>query len=308
MATPSAHNPSPQTRGGILRLPPHCRPEGPRTPAIHRMQRILRRLELHSVCEEARCPNRPRCFSRGTVTFMLLGAVCTRACRFCNVTTGRPGPVDASEPAHVADAVRQLDLEHVVLTSVNRDDLPDQGSLQFVRAIEAVRAAAPRTTVEVLTPDFRGQRSAIDRVAGASPDVYNHNVETVPRLYREARPGSDYRRSLELLERVKRRQPEILTKSGMMLGLGEDLGEVREVLRDLRSSGVDAVTLGQYLRPTLRHLAVRRYVDPGEFEALRGEAEALGFLHVASGPLVRSSFNADDAFRLVRGRSAVAVP
>lgn len=308
MVAPNAHRTPLQARAGVPRLPAHCRPQVARPPAVHRMQRTLRRLELHSVCEEARCPNLPRCFSRGTVTFMLLGDVCTRACRFCNVATGRPGPVDAREPAHVAEAVRQLDLAHVVLTSVNRDDLPDQGSLQFVRAIDAVRVRAPRTTIEVLTPDFRGEGSAIDRVADAGPDVYNHNVETVPRLYREARPGADYGRSLALLERVKRRQPQILTKSGIMLGLGEEIGEVLQVLRDLRSSGVDAVTLGQYLRPTLRHLAVHRYLEPAEFEALRSEAEALGFLYVASGPLVRSSFHAEDALELIRGRQEGTAP
>ncbi len=199
----------------------------------------------------------------------------------------------------MAEAVRALGLSHVVLTSVNRDDLPDQGSGQFARAVAQVRAGSPRTSVEVLTPDFRGSEPCIDRVADADPEVYNHNVETVPRLYRSARPGARYARSLRLLERVKSRRDHILTKSGLMLGLGEERREVLGVLRDLRVAGVDAVTLGQYLRPTLRHLPVERYLAPEEFESLRLEAEAMGFRHVASGPLVRSSFHADDTLRLL---------
>jgi lipoic acid synthetase len=226
---------------------------------------------------------------------MLLGDVCTRACRFCNVTTGRPGPVDPEEPGRVAAAAADLALSHVVLTSVNRDDLPDQGSTQFTRTIHVIRERSPRTTIEVLTPDFRGEPVCIDRVGDARPDVYNHNVETVPRLYRRVRPGAAYDRSLALLERVKMRHPEILTKSGLMLGLGERSEEVGEVLHDLRVRGVDAVTLGQYLRPTLRHLEVDRYLDPEEFDAYREAAEELGFRHVASAPLVRSSFHAGEA-------------
>jgi lipoic acid synthetase len=264
------------------------------------MKRLLRGLGLHSVCEEARCPNLPRCFARGTVTFMLLGDICTRACRFCNVVTGRPRPVDPEEPDRVARAVAALHLSHVVLTSVNRDDLPDQGSVQFLCTVVAVRELSPETTLEVLTPDFRGDVICIDRVASARPDVYNHNVETVPRLYRRVRPGAVYRRSLDLLEQVKRDHPAIRTKSGLMLGLGEERDEVLDVLRDLRSVGVEAVTLGQYLRPTLRHLAVDRYLEPREFEELQTEARVLGFAHVASGPLVRSSFHADEAFELLR--------
>ena len=268
------------------------------------MRRLLRGLGLRSVCEEARCPNLPRCFGRGTVTFMLLGDVCTRACRFCSVETGRPGTVDLEEPRRVAEAAAGLGLSHVVLTSVNRDDLPDQGSTQFVRTVAAIRERSPRTTVEVLTPDFRGDAPCIDRVADAVPDVYNHNVETVPRLYRRVRPGARYRRSLGLLARVKRRHPGILTKSGLMLGLGETRVEVRAVLRDLREHGVDAVTLGQYLRPTLRQLPVRRYLDPEEFDAYREDAEGLGFRSVASGPLVRSSFHADELLAGLLGRGS----
>ena len=287
-------------RRASARLPSHCRPESRVTPAVVRMQRLLRGLELHSVCEEARCPNLARCFGRATVTFMLLGDVCTRACRFCNVRTGRPEPPDPDEPGRVAEAVAALRLAHVVLTSVNRDDLPDQGSVQFAGAVRAVRERAPQTTLEVLTPDFRGDATCIGRVADARPDVYNHNVETVPRLYRRVRPGAVFRRSVELLEVVKRRHPGMLTKSGLMLGLGEERSEVVQVLCDLRSSGVDAVTLGQYLRPTLRHVPVERYLDPEEFEDLREKAQALGFSHVASGPLVRSSFRADEALGVLR--------
>ncbi len=260
---------------------------------------MLRRRKLHSVCEEARCPNLAHCFGRGTVTFMLLGDTCTRACRFCNVATGRGGPVDPHEPRQVAEAVAELGLSHVVLTSVNRDDLPDQGSLQFARAVSAVRSTSPATTIEVLTPDFRGDADAMDRVVDAGPDVYNHNMETVPRLYRRVRPGARYTRSLALLAHIKARRSKLLTKSGLMLGLGETRAEVVEVLRALRDARVDALTLGQYLRPTLRHLPVQRYLEPEEFGDLRGEAEAMGFLHVASGPLVRSSFHADTAFDLL---------
>jgi len=264
------------------------------------MKRMLRARGLHSVCEEARCPNLADCFSRGTVTFMLLGDVCTRACRFCHVATGLGRPVDPAEPRNVAEAARELGLRHVVLTSVNRDDLPDQGSEQFARAIAALRAELPSATVEVLTPDFRGDAACIDRVVDAGPDVYNHNLETVPRLYPRVRIGARYPRSLELLERVKSR-PEraVVTKSGLMLGLGETREELFDVLRDLRGAGVDCLTLGQYLRPTLRHLPVDRYLEPDEFAELGDAARALGFRRVDSGPLVRSSFEADVAFSLL---------
>src|SRR5262245_60705843 len=230
------------TRPG--RLPAHCRSDARPTPAVHALQRALRERGLHSVCEEARCPNRNKCFTSGTATFMLLGAVCTRTCRFCNVATGRPDPVDPLEPERVGAAARDLGLQHVVVTSVNRDDLPldDLGSHQFERTIAAVRAAAPRVTVEVLTPDFQGEPVPIDRVADARPDVYNHNLETVPRLYRTVRPGARYDRSLALLARVRERQPEVWTKSGIMLGLGETRDEVLAVMRDLRGSGVDCLT------------------------------------------------------------------
>lgn len=281
------------------RLPGWCRPEPVPHARVDEMRRSLRRLGLHSVCEEARCPNLPRCFASGTVTFMLLGSVCTRACRFCDVVTGRPGPVDRAEPARVARAAARLGLAHVVLTSVNRDDLPDGGSHHFVATLAAIRRVVSKVTLEVLTPDFRGNAEAIDRVADAGPQVYNHNVETVPSLYRRVRPGASYRRSLELLERVSRGAPRVLVKSGLMLGLGERREELLAVIADLRRSGVEALTLGQYLRPSLRHLPVERYLEPDEFEELRGIALGLGFRHVASGPLVRSSFRADQVLELL---------
>ncbi len=286
-------------QGRPLRMPEHCRSTARRSEVVERMRRMLRRRKLHSVCEEARCPNLNHCFGRGTVTFMLLGDTCTRACRFCNVATGRGAPVDPHEPRQVAEAVAELGLSHVVLTSVNRDDLPDQGSVQFARTVSAVRSTSPGTTIEVLTPDFRGDHDAMDRVVAAGPDVYNHNMETVPRLYRQVRPGARFSRSLALLEHIKSRGSKLLTKSGLMLGLGERRGEVIEVLRALRDARVDALTLGQYLRPSLRHLPVERYLEPAEFDDLGREAEAMGFRHVASGPLVRSSFHADTALGIL---------
>ena len=277
----------------VSRLPEHCKTPARPGPAVLEMKRMLRRRGLHSVCEEARCPNLAECFGRGTVTFMLLGDVCTRACRFCHVATGLGRPVDPNEPEQVAAAARELGLRHVVLTSVDRDDLPDQGSTQFARTIAALRRAAPDASVEVLTPDFRGDADCIDRVADAAPEVYNHNLETVPRLYREVRIGARYERSLALLARVKARRPALLTKSGLMLGLGETRDELIDVFRDLRDAGVDCLTLGQYLRPTLRHWPVARYLEPLEFAELGAEARSLGFRRVESGPLVRSSFHAD---------------
>jgi lipoic acid synthetase len=266
---------------------------------VFEMKRMLRGRGLHSVCEEARCPNLAECFGRGTVTFMLLGDVCTRACRFCHVATGLGRPVDPREPEQVASAAAELGLRHVVLTSVNRDDLPDQGSIQFARTVEALRHRAPSASVEVLTPDFRGDATCIDRVADARPEVYNHNLETVPRLYREVRIGARYDRSLALLSRVKARRPETLTKSGLMVGLGETRDELLAVFRDLRDASVDCLTLGQYLRPSLRHRPVTRYLEPAEFVELGDAARALGFRHVESGPLVRSSFHADTALDLL---------
>ena len=287
-----------RTSGVSQRLPPHCKSPARPTPAVFDMKRMLRRRGLHSVCEEARCPNLAECFGRGTVTFMLLGDVCTRACRFCHVATGLGRPVDPREPEQVAAAAAELGLRHVVLTSVNRDDLPDQGSSQFAATIAALRRAAPRASVEVLTPDFRGDAACIDRVADAQPEVYNHNLETVPRLYREVRIGARYDRSLALLARVKARHPGTLTKSGLMTGMGETREELLAVFRELRAAGVDCLTLGQYLRPTLQHRPVSRYLEPGEFAELAEAARAAGFRHVEAGPLVRSSFHADTALDL----------
>lgn len=300
------HAADPNAKAGLrarTRLPAHCRTERSERFAsalVTDTRRILRRHSLNTVCEEARCPNLAKCFARGTATFMLLGDVCTRTCRFCNVATGRPGSVDSAEPERIAAAAGEMGLTHVVLTSVNRDDLADGGSLQFERAITAVRSASPGATIEVLTPDFQGSEEAIDRVVAARPDVYNHNLETVPRLYRNVRPGARYARSLDLLERVARVSGGPISKSGLMLGLGETEDEVHRVMRDLRSAGVSCLTLGQYLQPTLRHLQVERYLDPAEFETLREHATALGFEHVASGPLVRSSFDAGSGLRLLR--------
>ena len=288
-----------RTSGVLARLPPHCQSPARPSPAVFEMKRMLRRRGLHSVCEEARCPNLAECFGRGTVTFMLLGDVCTRACRFCHVATGLGRPVDPREPEQVAEAARELGLRHVVLTSVNRDDLEDQGSTQFARTLAALRRLAPSASVEVLTPDFRGDPDCIDRVAEARPEVYNHNLETVPGLYREVRIGARYDRSLALLARVKARHHATLTKSGLMLGLGETRDELLAVFRDLREAGVDCLTLGQYLRPTLRHRPVTRYLDPREFAELAGAARELGFRHVEAGPLVRSSFHADTALNLL---------
>jgi lipoic acid synthetase len=255
---------------------------------------MLRQRGLHSVCEEARCPNRSVCWSRRAVTFMLLGSVCTRACRFCAIATGRPPSApDPAEPDNVARAVAALELDHVVLTSVNRDDLEDGGAGQFAATLRALSEARSQATCEVLTPDFRGDLAAVRAVCAAAPDVYNHNVETVPRLYRRVRPGARFERSLEVLAEARRRLPHAVIKSGLMVGLGEEREEVNQVLTALREVGVDTVTIGQYLRPTRQHLAVERYLEPQEFEDLAGAGRALGFAHVASGPLVRSSFNAD---------------
>ncbi len=288
-------------RQEIPRLPPHCVRPAVRDPEVNRVARALRERGLHSVCEEARCPNRSACWARRAVTFMLLGRVCTRACRFCAVETGLPSqPPDPREPEQVARAAAEFGLGHVVLTSVNRDDLPDGGAAHFAATVAAIHRANAETTVEVLTPDFQGDEEAVRRVCDASPEVYNHNVETVPRLYRTVRPGARFERSLAVLAAAKRARPNSLVKSGIMLGLGEERAEVVDVFRELRQAGVDTVTVGQYLRPSLEHLPVVRYLEPVEFEAIGDEARALGFAHVASGPLVRSSYNAENSLRRAR--------
>jgi lipoic acid synthetase len=252
----------------------------------------MRGLELNTVCEEAHCPNVGECWGRGTATFMILGEVCTRACGFCAVRTGLPGrPPDAGEPGRVAEAVARMGLRHAVVTSVNRDDVADGGASIFAATIREVRARVPSCTVEVLIPDFKGRWDALQAVVDARPDVLNHNVETVPRLYRSARPGASFPRSLELLQRSK--EAGLVTKSGIMVGLGEERSEVEETIRAIRSAGTDILTVGQYLRPSPQHLAVQRYCSPEEFDELRAFALALGFAHVESGPLVRSSYRAE---------------
>ncbi len=255
---------------------------------------LLRELRLETVCENARCPNRPECYSRRTATFMVLGNVCTRPCGFCSVPRGEPELVEDDEPQRVAEASVRLGLKHVVITSVTRDDLPDGGADHFYRCVLAVRARLPESAIEVLTPDFLGDTNAIDRVLEARPDVFNHNTETVPRLYKKVRGRADYRRTLDLLDRVKRRAPEIVTKSGLMLGIGETTDELLDVLADLRAVNCDVLTLGQYLAPTLKHIPVARFVPPAEFDTLAVLARSLGFRQVASGPFVRSSYHADE--------------
>jgi lipoic acid synthetase len=263
-------------------------------PRFHDVKRVLREQRLHTVCEEASCPNIGECFSSGTATFMILGDLCTRRCPFCDVAHGRPEPPDGDEPAHLADTVALLALNHVVITSVDRDDLRDGGAAHFAACIEAVRQQSPQTRIEVLVPDFRGRLGvALDVLAATPPDVMNHNLETVPRLYHEARPGADYAHSLELLRAFKGRRPETLTKSGLMLGLGETDAEVVDVMRDLRRCDVDMLTVGQYLQPRAGNLPVRRYVTPAAFGALEAIAREMGFAHVACGALVRSSYHAD---------------
>ncbi|OGA16321.1 MAG: lipoyl synthase [Betaproteobacteria bacterium RIFCSPLOWO2_02_FULL_66_14] len=258
------------------------------------VKRILRAQQLHTVCEEASCPNIGECFGKGTATFMILGDICTRRCPFCDVAHGRPLAPDPGEPAHLAESIARLGLAYVVITSVDRDDLRDGGAQHFVDCIRAVRDRAPNTTIELLVPDFRGRlEAALDLLEAAPPDVMNHNLETVPRLYRHARPGGDYTHSLRLLGEFKRRQPRVPTKSGLMVGLGETRDEILEVMRDLRAAGVDMITIGQYLAPSGDHLPVERYWHPGEFAGLERSAMGLGFTHAAVGPLVRSSYHAD---------------
>jgi len=283
------------------RLPSHCVSTSRPTEETRELERQLRRSGLHSVCEEARCPNRAECWARGHVTFMLLGSVCTRACRFCAVATGLPasGP-DPGEPGRVARVAAELGLSHVVVTSVNRDDLPDGGASQFAATIRAIRQRRPQASVEVLTPDFQGDREAVAQVCEAAPDVYNHNVETVPRLYRRVRPGASFERSRAVLAHAKQLRPAAVVKSGFMVGLGESFEEAVALIKALRETGVDFVTIGQYLRPSRQHLPVERYWHPEEFDALAREGRALGIAQVASGPLVRSSYHAHASFEAIR--------
>lgn len=266
----------------------------PASPKIAQIKEQLRKHKLASVCEEASCPNLGECFSNGTATFMVMGEICTRRCPFCDVAHGKPKPLDENEPRELAQAISEMGLRYVVITSVDRDDLKDSGAQHIANCITETRHYNPGIKVEVLVPDFRGRmRAALDILEKTPPDVFNHNLETVPRLYKQARPGADYQWSLDLLKQYKARQPDVLTKSGLMLGLGETKEEVMQVLQDLKAHDVEMITLGQYLQPSRNHLAVQRFVHPDEFEELRLFGEALGFKQVASGPMVRSSYHAD---------------
>nr|WP_296751531.1 lipoyl synthase [Thioalkalivibrio sp.] len=281
-----------------LRKPRWIRAQSQAAPGVQRIKRILREQRLHTVCEEASCPNLGECFAHGTATFMIMGDICTRRCPFCDVAHGRPNPLDPDEPRHLAETIQAMDLAYVVITSVDRDDLRDGGAAHFVACIQAVRGMNPQTRIEILVPDFRGRmKTALEIMHAAPPDVFNHNLETVPRLYRKARPGSDYEWSLDLLEAFRAQHPGVPTKSGLMLGIGESRGELLEVLQDLRAHGCEMLTLGQYLQPSRHHLPVERYLDPEEFDELAHRAREMGFRQVASGPMVRSSYHADQQAR-----------
>jgi lipoic acid synthetase len=280
----------------ILRKPPWLKKKMAPYQDLQKVKSILAEGDLHTVCEEARCPNLGECFSQGTATFLILGRICTRNCGFCAVEHGGPPLPDEEEPQHVAQAVKRMGLRYIVITSVTRDDLPDGGASHFARTIQALRALDQRIRIEVLVPDFRGDPSSLALVLKEGPDVLNHNVETVPRLYPEVRPQADYRRSLNLLKRSKESYSKIFTKSGLMLGLGETKDEVVDLLRDLRQAGCDFLTIGQYLQPRINRLAVVRYIPPEEFEAYRKIGEEIGFKMVSSGPFVRSSFHASQMF------------
>ena len=277
-----------------LRKPAWIRAKSPFHPNVQKLKSVLREQQLHTVCEEAACPNLGECFGKGTATFMIMGDICTRRCPFCDVGHGRPEPLDASEPQKLAQTIKAMALKYVVITSVDRDDLRDGGAAHFVECIEQVRAQNPGIEIEILVPDFRGRMDvALEIMHKHPPDVFNHNLETVPRLYKQCRPGSDYHWSLDLLKRFKQAQPDVPTKSGLMLGLGEEIGEVIDVLRDMRAHDIEMLTLGQYLQPSQHHLPVRRFVTPEEFEELYKVGMDLGFRHIASGPMVRSSYHAD---------------
>lgn len=287
-------------KGARERKPPWLRIRLRHSAEAAETHALVKQLGINTVCEEAACPNLHECWSARHVTVMILGSVCTRACAFCNVDTGRPDPVDPDEPEHLAEVAEQLRLAHMVITSVDRDDLADGGAAHFVDCIQAIRARRPETTIEVLTPDFRNKQGALEAVTGARPDVFNHNLETVPRLYRRIRPGASYRHSLDLLARAKQLDGRLFTKSGIMVGLGEERDEVLALMDDLRAADVDFMTIGQYLRPTPRHVAVERYVTPEEFTEYAVAARERGFALVSSSPLTRSSYHADDDFRRLR--------
>lgn len=276
------------------RKPEWIRAKSHGDPRVQHIKDMLREHNLHSVCEEAACPNLGECFAHGTATFLIMGNICTRRCPFCDVAHGRPDPLDENEPAHLAKTIAAMQLKHVVITSVDRDDLRDGGANHFVQCIDEVRRQSPSTDIEVLVPDFRGRMDvALDILTQSPPDIFNHNLETVPRLYKAARPGSDYQWSLDLIRRFQALHPEVPTKSGLMLGLGETMEEVKQVMQDLRDHGCRMLTLGQYLQPSRHHLPVDRFVTPAEFDELGELGKQMGFDHVASGPMVRSSYHAD---------------
>ncbi|WP_039960148.1 lipoyl synthase [endosymbiont of Riftia pachyptila] len=283
-----------EQRDSLLRKPKWIRAKAPLGSQVNRVRKLLREHKLSSVCEEAACPNLGECFHKGTATFMIMGDICTRRCPFCDVAHGKPRPLDPDEPSQLAEAIAQMGLNYVVITSVDRDDLRDGGAGHFANCIREIRRLTPNTRVEILVPDFRGRLEvALPQLSQQPPDVFNHNLETVPRLYQQARPGADYAWSLQLLQAFKQACPQVPSKSGLMLGLGEELTEVEQVMQDLHAHGCDMLTLGQYLQPSRDHLPVQRYVTPREFDTLRQSGEAMGFSNVASGPLVRSSYHAD---------------
>jgi lipoic acid synthetase len=298
----AARHPEKQNRPDtpLLRKPSWIRVKAPTSQGYLETKKIVQDGRLHTVCEEASCPNIGECWTKKHATLMIMGDTCTRACSFCNVRTGLPGPLDADEPRRVGEAVAAMGLGHVVITSVDRDDLDDGGAAHFAAVVKAIRLAAPKATIEILTPDFLRKGDAADIVIDAKPDVFNHNLETVPRLYLSIRPGSRYYHSLRLLERVKERDPSQFTKSGLMVGLGESKEEVMQVMDDMRSAGIDFLTIGQYLQPTRKHAAVDRFVAPEEFQTLETIAKAKGFLLVSASPLTRSSYHADEDFARLR--------
>lgn len=278
----------PKRKPRWIRAKTHSNPE------VSRLKKLLRNNNLHTVCEEAACPNLGECFTHGTATFLIMGNICTRRCPFCDIAHGRPSPLDKHEPDHLAKTITTMQLKHVVITSVDRDDLRDGGSTHFSQCIAEIRKQSPQTTIEVLVPDFRGRMNiALEELSKNPPDIFNHNLESIPRLYKAVRPGSDYQWSLNLIKEFQKTHPNVPTKSGLMLGLGESLEEVQQVIQDLYDHGCRMLTLGQYLQPSRHHLAVERFVTPAEFKQLAVIAKAMGFDHVASGPMVRSSYHAD---------------
>ena len=276
------------------RKPEWIRAKAPVTPEVMRLKGLLREHNLNTICEEAACPNLGECFTHGTATFLIMGQICTRRCPFCDVAHGKPNPLDENEPAHLAKTIAAMQLKHVVVTSVDRDDLRDGGAAHFRACIREIRAQSPKTNIEVLVPDFRGRMNVeLEVLADCPPDIFNHNLESIPRLYKAVRPGSDYQWSLDLIKHFQEQHPDVPTKSGLMLGLGESIDEIKQVMQDLRDHGCRMLTLGQYLQPSRHHLAVERFVTPAEFDKLAVVAKEMGFEHVASGPMVRSSYHAD---------------